>query len=325
MSLPRRRFLQLTAGAAALQLASRIARAQAYPTRPVRIISGFLAGSPNDLHARLIAEWLSKQFNRSFSVENRVGAAGNIGTEAVVRAAPDGYTLYLGGSSGVWNEILYKDLKFSFMRDLAPVAGISHTPNVLIVHPSFSAHSVKELITAASAAPDVLAVASPGVGTSAHIAWELFKSMTGTRMVHVPYRGHPQVITDLLSQRVQVYFPPMSGAMEHIKAGSLRAIAVTGATRAHALPDVPTISESVPGYDVVGWFGVVAPKHTPTAIIEALNKSINAGLADPKIKETLADWSEDVLAGSPAEFGSFIASENAKWGKLIREAGIRVE
>jgi tripartite-type tricarboxylate transporter receptor subunit TctC len=321
----RRQFLHLAAGVAALPFAPHIARAQAYPTRPVRIIVGFPAGGNNDLHARLIAEWLSKQFNRSFIVENRAGAAGNIGTEAAVRASPDGYMLYVAGSSEMRNEILYRDLKFSFMRDLAPVAGIMLSPNVLIVHPSFSARSVNELIVAAKANPDAFAVASPGVGTSAHVAWELFKSMTGTRMLHVPYRGGAAAITDLLGQQVQVYFSTISDAMEHIKAGGLRAVAVTGATRTQALPDVPTISESVPGYESVGWLGVVAPKDTPAALIEALNKSINAGLADPKIKQTITDWGENVFAGSPAEFGSFIASENAKWGKVIREAGIKVE
>jgi tripartite-type tricarboxylate transporter receptor subunit TctC len=291
----------------------------------VRIVVGFPAGGSNALHARLIAEWLSKQFNRPFIVENRAGAAGNIGTEVVVRAAPDGHTLYLAGSSEMRNEMLYGDLKFSFMRDLAPVAGVMLSPNVLIVHPSFSARSVNELIAAAKANPDALAVASPGVGSSAHVAWELFRSMTGTRMLHVPYRGGAAAITDLLGQRVQVYFSTIADAMEHIKAGSLRAIATCGATRIQALPDVPTVSESVPGYEAVGWLGVVAPNDTPPAIIGALNTSINAGLADPKIKQTIADWGEDVFAGSPAEFGKFIASENAKWGKLIREAGIKLE
>jgi len=322
---PRRKFLHLAAGAAALPVLSRIAGAQAYPTRPVRVIVGFPAGGNNDLHARLIAEWLSKQFNRSFIVENRAGAAGNIGTEAAVRAAPDGYTLYVAGSSEMRNEILCKDLKFSFMHDLAPVASVTLSPNILIVHPSFSARSVNELIAAAKANPDALAVASPGVGTSAHVAWELFKSMTGTRMLHVPYRGGAAAITDLLGQQVQVYFSTISDAMEHIKAGSLRAVAVTGATRTQALPDVPTISESVPGYESVGWLGVLAPKDTPAALIEALNRSINAGLADPKIKQTIADWGENVFAGSPADFRRFIAAENEKWGKVIRAANIGLD
>jgi tripartite-type tricarboxylate transporter receptor subunit TctC len=321
----RRQVLHLAASAAALPVMSRSVWAQAYPSRPARIIVGFPAGGSNDLHARLMAEWLSKQFNRSFIVENRAGAAGNIGTEAVVRAAPDCYTLYLAGSSEMRNEILYRDLKFSFMRDLSPVAGVMSSPNVLIVHPAFSVRSVNELIAAANANPDALAVASPGVGTSAHVAWELFKSMTGTRMLHVPYRGGAAAITDMLGQRVQVYFSTISDAMEHIKAGSLRAIAVTGTTRTKVLPDVPTISESVPGYESVGWLGVLAPRDTPVALIEALNKSINAGLADPKIKQTIEDWGEIPFIGSPADFGRFIAAENEKWGKVIRAANIKVE
>jgi tripartite-type tricarboxylate transporter receptor subunit TctC len=325
MKLSRQQFQYLGVCGAALPFAPENANAQAYPTRPVRIIVGFPAGGTNDLHARLIAEWLSKQFNRSFIVENRAGAAGNIGTEAAVRALPDGYTLYLAGSSEMRNEILYRDLKFSFMRDLTPVAGIMFSPNVLIVHPSFSARSVNDLIAMANANPDALAVASSGVGTSPHVAWELFRNMTGTRMLHVPYRGGAAAITDLLGQRVQVYFSTIADAMEHIKAGNLRAIAVTGATRIHVLPDVPTVSESVQGYEAVAWLGVVAPKDTPPAIVEALNRSVNTGLADPKIKQTIADWGENALIGSPAEFERFIANENAKWGKLIKEAGIKVE
>jgi tripartite-type tricarboxylate transporter receptor subunit TctC len=324
MKLPRRRFLHLVAGAAALPALPNFARAQAYPTRPVRIIVGFPAGGSNDLHARLIAEWLSKHLGRSFIVENRPGAAGNMGAEAVVRAAPDGYTLHLCGSTELRNEILYRDLKFSFIRDLAPVASLTLNPQVLVVHPSFSARSVPELIAVANANPDAMTVASPGVGTSPHVSWELFRSMTGVKMLHVPYRGGALALTDLLGQQVQVYFSTIADAVEYIKAGKLRGLAVTGAERAPALPGIPTIGEFVPGYEAVGWLGIAAPKDTPATIIETLNKAINAGLADPKIKETVTDWGEIVFAGSPAEFGKFIAAENEKWGKVIRAANIRL-
>jgi tripartite-type tricarboxylate transporter receptor subunit TctC len=303
---------------------SRLARAQAYPSRPVRLVVGFPAGGTNDIHARLIADWLSKQFGRSFIVENRPGAAGNIGLESVVRAAPDGYTLSVCGSTELRNEILYNDLKFSFMHDTAPVASIMLAMNVLVVHPAFSAQSVTELIAAAKANPDAMTVASSGLGSTPHVFWELFRSMTGARMLHVPYRGGAPALTDLLGQQVQVYFSTIADAMEHIKAGRLRALAVTGATRTQALPDVPTIGEFVPGYEAIGWLGVVAPKDTPPAIIEMLNKAINAGLADSKIKQTIVDWGETVFASSPAEFGRFIAAENEKWGKVIRAANIKL-
>src|SRR5216684_5570305 len=301
MKLPRRKFLHLAAGAAALPAVSRIARAQAYPSRPVRMIVGFPAGGSNDLHARLIAEWLSKYFGRSFIVENRAGAAGNIGAEAVVRAAPDGYTLSVCGSTELRNEILYSELKFSFTRDLAPVAGLMLGPQVLVVHPSFSARSVPELIAAAKANPDSLTVASSGLGSSPHISWELFRSMTGVRMLHVPYRGGAPAMTDLLGQQVQLYFSTLADAMEHIKSGRLRALGVTTVTRVPALPDVPAIAELVPGYEAVGWLGVTAPNDTPLTIIDLLNKAINAGLTDPKIKQTIVDWGETVFAGSPAD------------------------
>jgi tripartite-type tricarboxylate transporter receptor subunit TctC len=311
-------------GAPALLAVSRIARAQAYPARPVRIVVGFPAGGTNDIHARLIADWLSKQFARSFIVENRPGAAGNIGLESVVRAAPDGYTLSVCGSTELRNEILYNDLKFSFMHDTAPVASIMLAMNVLVVHPASSIQSVPELIAAAKANPDAMTVASSGPGSTPHVFWELFRSMTGTRMLHVPYRGGAPALTDLLGQQVQVFFATIADAMEHIKAGRLRALAVTGATRTPALPDVPTIGEFVPGYEAIGWLGVVAPKDIPAAIIEMLNKAINAGLADAGVKQTIVDWGETVFPTSPAEFGRFIAAENEKWGKVIRAANIKL-
>lgn len=320
----RRQFLRLAAGAAALAAVPRTARAQAYPSRPVRVVVGFPAGGTNDIHARLIAEWLSKQFGRSFIVENRPGAAGNIALESVIRAAPDGYTLSVCGSTELRNEILYSDLKFSFMHDTTPVASLTLAMNVLVVHPEFSVHSVPELIAAAKANPDAITVASSGLGSTPHVFWELFRSATGARMLHVPYRGGAQALTDVLGRQVQVYFATIADAMEHIKAGRLRAVAVTGATRTPALPDVPTVGEFVPGYEALGWLGVVAPKDTPAAIVGTLNATINAGLADAKINETITDWGETVFAGSPAEFAAFIAAENAKWSKVIRAANIKL-
>jgi tripartite-type tricarboxylate transporter receptor subunit TctC len=228
------------------------------------------------------------------------------------------------GSTELRNEIIYTDLKFSFMRDTTPVASIYRAPLVVVVHPSFSARSVPELIAAAKAMPDSITVASPGVGSAPHISWELFRSMTGIRMLHVPYRGGAPAITDLLSQQVQLYFANIAEATEHIKAGRLRALAVTGAVRIPALPDVPSIAEFVPGYESLGWVGVVAPKNTPAPIIDTLNKAINAGLADPKIKQTITDWGENIFATSPAEFGKFLAAENEKWGKVIRAANIKL-
>jgi len=324
VKLPRRTFLHLVMGAPALLAVSRIARAQAYPARPVRIVVGFPAGGTNDIHARLIADWLSRQFGRSFIVENRPGAAGNIGLESVVRAAPDGYTLSVCGSTELRNEILYNDLKFSFMHDTAPVASIMLAMNVLVVHPASSIQSVPELIAAAKANPDAMTVASSGPGSTPHVFWELFRSMTGTRMLHVPYRGGAPALTDLLGQQVQVFFATIADAMEHIKARRLRALAVTGATRTPALPDVPTIGEFVPGYEAIGWLGVVAPKDIPATIIETLNKAINAGLTDASVKQTIVDWGETVFPSSPAEFGRFIAAENEKWGKVIRAANIKL-
>src|SRR5215475_9962078 len=324
MKLPRRNFLHLAAGAAALSATPRIAPAQTYPSRLVRLVVGFPAGGTNDIHARLIADWLSKQFARSFIVENRPGAAGNIALESVVRTAPDGYTLSLCGSTELRNEILYNDLKFSFMHDTAPVASIMLAMNVLVVHPAFSVQSVPELIAAAKANPDAMTVASSGLGSTPHVFWELFRSMTGVRMLHVPYRGGAPALTDLLGQQVQVFFATPADAMDHIKTGRLRALAVTGATRTPALPDVPTIGEFVPGYEAMGWLGIVAPKDTPAAIIEMLNKAVNAGLADPKIKQTMLDWGETVFATSPGGFGKFLTDEHEKWGKVIRAANIKL-
>jgi tripartite-type tricarboxylate transporter receptor subunit TctC len=326
MKLPhRRQFLHLAAGAVALPAFYRIAWAQPYPTRPVRIIVGFPPGGLNDIHARLIAEWLTRQIGRPFIVENRPGAGGNIGAEAAVRAAPDGYTLMLATTADIRNEILYNDLKFSFVRDIAPVASIARGPLVLLVHPSFSVQSVPELIAAAKANPDGMTVASAGIGTGQHMSWELFKSMTGIRMVHVPYRGGAPALTDLLGRQVEVYFSTISDAIEHIKAGRLRALAVTSATRTGALPAVPTVGEFVPGFEAVSWSFIVAPRDTPAAIIAVLNTAINAGLADTKVNQSIVDWGETALAISPADCRKLVANESEKWGKVIRTANIKAE
>ena len=324
MKLPRRQFLRVAAGTLTLPALTRIAKAQAYPVRPVRMIVGFSAGGNNDIYARLIAEWLSKQFGSSFLVENRTGASGNIGLESVVRATPDGYTLSVCGSSELRNEILFPDLKFSFMRDTAPVATIFQGMNVLVVNPAFAAQSVPELIAAAKASPGRISVASAGVGSTQHIFWELFRNMTGAPMVHVPYRGGAPALVDLMGGQVQVCFATMADAMEYIKAEKLRALAVTGAARHPGLPNVPAISEFVPGYEAIAWLGVLAPKATPASTIDALNKAINAGLADPKLKETIGTLGGTPFPSSPAEFGQFIMAENKKWGEVIRTANIKI-
>jgi tripartite-type tricarboxylate transporter receptor subunit TctC len=320
--LTRRNALQLAASAMAMPFVSTTGWAQNYPNRNVRIVVGFPAGGGNDINARLIAEWLSKQLGRSFIVENRAGAAGNIGLESVVRSAPDGYTLSLIGSTELRNEILYRDLKFSFMRDTAPVAGVMQAPNVLVVHPNFPAKSVSELIAAAKQNPDGFTVGSAGVGTSPHLSWELFKSMTGARMLHVPYRGGALVMTDLLGQQVHLYFSLSAESMEHVKAGRLRALGVTSAKRTTLLPDVPAIAETVPGYEAAGWLGIVAPKDTPTEVLDILNRTINAGFADPKVRQSMLDLGESPFVSSRAEFATFLARENEKWTKIIREANI---
>jgi tripartite-type tricarboxylate transporter receptor subunit TctC len=323
MKLPRRKFLHLTAGVAALSLASRHSSAQTYPTQPVRWIVGFAPGGPNDTFARLIGQWLSERLGQPFVIENRPGAASNIAAEAVVKAAPDGYTLLSYGTAAAVNATLYDRLNFDVLRDIAPVAGIVQAPSIMLVIPSLSANTVPEFIAYAKANPGRIGMGSPGTGTIPHLAGELFKTMTGVEMVHVPYRGDPPVIADLLAGRVQVSFPAPVAAIEHIKAGKLRALAVTTATRWEGLPDIPTLSEFVPGYEVFSLFGVGAPRNTRAEIIGRLNTEINAGLADPKIKARLADLGGTVLAGSPADFGRLVTTETEKWRKVIRTANIK--
>jgi tripartite-type tricarboxylate transporter receptor subunit TctC len=324
MKLPhRRQFLHLAAGAAALPAVSRFARAQEYPTKPVRIIVGFAPGGGADIAARLIGQWLSERLGQSFVIENRPGAGSNIATEAVVRAPSDGYTLLLVSAPAAINATLYEKLSFNFIRDIAPVASISHVPHVMVVHPSFPAKTVPEFIAYAKANAGKINMASAGNGSTPHVAGELFKMMAGVNLIHVPYRSAGPALTDLLGGQVQVMFDNMASSIEHIRAGKLRPLAVTTTMRSETLPDVPTVSEFVPGYEVSNWFGVGAPKATPAEILDRLNKEINASLADPKLRARLADLGGTPLVGSPADFGKLIAAETEKWAKVIRAANIK--
>ena len=304
MKLPRRNFLHLAAGAVALPAVSRMARAQTYPARPVRLVVGFAPAGTTDIHARLIAQWLSERLGQQFIVENRVGAGGNLATEAVVRAAPDGYTLLEASAVDAWNATLYSNLKFNFIRDIAPVASISKGMNVLLVHPTLPVKSIPDLIAYTKTNPGKVIVASAGVGSSPHISWELFRVMTGTEMLHVPYRGGGPALTDMLAGQAQVYFGALGSSIEYVKSGNLRALAVTGATRSDALPDIPCVAEFVPGYEASGWQGIGAPRNTPTEIVDKLNKEINAVLADPKMKARLADLGSTAFVNRPPTLGS---------------------
>src|SRR5262249_32343201 len=323
MNLPRRAFLHLAACATALPAVSRVAWAQAYPTRPVRIIVGFAAGGGTDITARLVGQWLSERLGPQIIIDNPPGAGSNIATEAVVRAASDGYTLLLVTAANAINATLYE--KLNFIRDIAPVVGIMRVPNVMVVHPSLPAKTVPEFITYAKGNPGKIGMASGGMGTTGHLSGELFKMMTGVDMVHVPYRGQAPALTDLLAGQVQVYFNSPPASIEYIKAGTPRALAVTTATRSETLPDIPTVGEFVPGYEASQWFGIGAPKNTPTEIVDKLNNEINAGLADPKMKARLAELGGTALAGSSADFRKLIADETEKWGKVIRAANIKPE
>jgi tripartite-type tricarboxylate transporter receptor subunit TctC len=319
----RRNFLHLTAGAAALPAMSRIAVAQSYPSRPVRLIEGFGAGGAPDMVARLIGPRLTERLGRPFVVENRAGANGNIATEAVARASPDGYTLLLVVSTNAINATLYNRLNFDFIRDIAPVASIARTPLVMEVHPSIPAKTVPEFIAYAKANSGKINIGSAGIGSPNHVAGELFKIMAGVNLVHVPYRGITPALNDLLGGQVQVAFASMPSSIEYIRAGKLRALAVTTATRSEVLPDVPPIGEFVPGYEASAWYGLGAPKAPPAEIVDKLNKEISAALADPKMKARLADLGGTPLLGSPADFGELIAEETEKWGKVIRAANIK--
>ena len=325
MKLPRRQFLRLAAGAAALPAISRVAIAQAYPTRPVRLIVGFPAGGPNDILARLMGQWLSERLGQPFVVENRPSAGGNVGTEVVVRAAPDGYTLLIVPTAAAINATLYDKLNFNVVRDIAPVAGIVRVPNVIVVHSSFPAKTIPEFIAYAKANPGKLSMASPGNGTSPHVSGELFKMMAGVDMVHVPYRGSAPGLTDLLGEQVQAMFVDMPSSIAHIKSGKLRALGVTTATRSETLPDLPTVGDFVPGYEASAFFGVGAPRSTSSEIVEKLNKEINAALADPKISARLADLGGTVLILSPADFGKLLAEQTEKWAKVVKFSGAKAE
>src|SRR6516162_781111 len=321
MKLPRRQFLRLTASAPALPVFSRVAWAQAYPSRPVRIVVGFPPGGAPDIFPRLMGQWLSERLGQPFVIENRPGAAGNIATESVVNSTPDGYTLLSCSTPSAINATLYGRLNFTFVRDIAPVASFVRLPLVMLVNPSVPAKTVPEFITYAKANPGKIAMASTGIGATTHLSGEI---MAGIDMVHVPYRGGTAVLTDLIGGQVQVLFIGTE-TIGHIKSGKLRALAVTTVTRFDLLPDIPTVGEYLPGYEVSAWFGIGAPRNTPTEIIDKLNNEINAGLRDPKIRARLADVGGASLTGSPGEFGKLIADETEKWAKVIRSANIKPE
>ena len=325
MMFPRRRFLHLAVGAAALPAMGRNAGAQAYPTRPVHLVVPSTAGGGIDILARFLGQWLSDRLGRQFVIDNRPGAGGNIGVEMVVRAPPDGYTLLLVAVTNAINATLYDKLSFNFIRDIAPVAGATRASLVMVVNPAFPAKTVPEFIAYAKANPGKLNMASSGNGTPQHIAGELFKMMTGINMLHVPYRGVAPALTDLFGGQVQVMFNSTPPSVEHIRAGTLRALAVTTAMRSDALPEVPTVAEFVPGYEASGWLGVGAPANTPPEIIERLNREINAGLADPKLARQITDLGSVVVIGSPADFGKLIAEETEKWGKVVKFSGAKPE
>jgi len=322
---PRRRILTLAAGAAALPAMLRVARAQAYPARPVRIIVGYAAGGGTDIAARLMGQWLLERLGQPFIIENRTGFSGNIATEAVVRAAPDGYTLLADVDSNAFNATLYDKLNFNYIRDIVPVAGIIRFPFVMVVNPSFPAKTVPEFIAYTKANLGKVNMASAGTGSGPHLCGELFKIMAGVNMIHVPYRGSAPALADLLGGQVQVTFADMLSSLEYIKAGKLRALAVTTAVRSEALPGIPTVGEYVPGYEASGWNGIGAPRNTPAEIIDILNREINAGLADPMLRRRLVDLGGIPNVGSPADFRKFIAEEVDKWGKVIRAANIKAQ
>jgi tripartite-type tricarboxylate transporter receptor subunit TctC len=321
--LGRRRFLHLAAGAAALPAVSRIAWAQAYPTRPVRIIVGFAPAGGTDIMARLIGQWLSERLGQQFVIENRPGAGTNIATEAVVNAPPDGYTLLLACLPNASNATLYDKLNFSFIRDVAPVAGIARDTFAIEVNPSVPVKTVPELIAYAKVNSGKINMASGGIGSGNHIFGELFKMMTGINLVHVPYRGAGPALVDLLAGQVQVMFASMSSSIEYLRAGKLRALAVTTSTRSPVLPDIPTVAQFVPGYEASFWTGIGAPRNTPIEMVEKLNQEINAALADSQMKARLAGLGAAALPGSPADFGKLIAEETEKWGKVVKFAGIK--
>jgi tripartite-type tricarboxylate transporter receptor subunit TctC len=325
MILPRRRFLQLAAGAATLPTLPHIARAQAYPTRPVRLVVGFPAGGVGDVLARLMGQWLSDRLGQPFVIENRPGAATNLATESVARAAPDGHTLLWVTAANAVNAALYDKLSFNFIRDITPVAGVVRGPGVMEVHPTVPAKTIPEFIAYAKAHPGKINFASSGPGTVSHVAGELFKMLAGIDMVHVPYRGSAPALTDLIAGQVQVMIVPISSSIEHLKAGRLRALAVTTATRLAVVPEIPTVAEYLPGYDVADWTGIGVPRGTPADIVDRLGAEISAGLADPKIKAKLAELGTLQMPMTGAQFGTLIADETRTWAKVVATAGIKPE
>jgi tripartite-type tricarboxylate transporter receptor subunit TctC len=326
MKLPHRRhFLHLAAGAAALPAVSRIARAQAYPSRPVRMVVPFAPAGTTDISARLIGQWLSERLGQQFVIENRAGANGNIGTEVVLRSTPDGYTLLMIDASPSINATLYERLNFNFVRDAALVATVARSPFILVIHPSVPARTVPEFIAHAKANPGRISYGSAGPGSTLHVAAELFKIMTGVDLLHVPYRGGGPAIADAIAGQVQVVFIPAPAGIEYVRSGRLRALGVSSATRFEVLPDVPSVSEFVSGYEASTWHGVAAPRNTPATIIDSLNKEINAGLAEPKLKARFVELGAEVFPGSPADFSNLVAAETEKWGKVIRAANIKPE
>ncbi len=325
MKFPRRQFLHLAAGAAGLPAVSRFAWAQSYPTRPVRLVVGFPPGGPTDIVARLMGQWLLERLGQPLVIENRPGAGGNIATQAVINAPADGYTLLMASHANAINATLYSSLSFNFIRDVTPVAGLVQVPNVLEVNPAVPANTVAEFIAYAKSNPGKLSYASAGNGTSAHLAAELFKTMTGVELLHVPYRGSGPALVDILSGQVQVMLDAIPSSIEHIKAGKLRALAVTTARRSDALPNIPVIADTVRGYDTSGWFGVGAPAGTPAEIVDKLNKEINAGLADPKMKARFAELGASTMITTPAEFVTYIAAETDKWAKAVKFSGAKAD
>jgi tripartite-type tricarboxylate transporter receptor subunit TctC len=325
MKFPRREFLQLAAGAAVLPAISTIGAAQAYPSRPIRLIIGYTPGGSADLTARLMGQWLSERLGQPFVIENRPGGGTNIATEAVVRASPDGYTLLLAAPANAVNATLYDKLNFNFLRDVEPVAGIIRFPNVVVVNPQVPVKSIPELIAYAKANPGKLNMASSGNGSTIHMSGELFKMLTGINMVHVPYRGGAPALTDMISGQVQVMFDNIPTCAEHVKSGKLRGLAVTSTTRSEVLPDLPTVADFLPGYEASAWYGIVAPKNTPADVVDTLNKATNAVLADPAAKTRFAELGAILLPGSAADFGKLLADETEKWGKVVKFSGARVD
>jgi tripartite-type tricarboxylate transporter receptor subunit TctC len=325
MKVTRRRFLHVAAGAVAFETVSRKAHAETYPSRPARILSGFPPGGINDTYARLFAQYLSEHLGQQFIVENRAGAGGNLAAEAVAKSAPDGYTLLLTTSADAWNATLYNNLNFDYVRDLTPVATMSRGAGILVVHPSVPDKTLAEFIADAKAHPGKISMASAGVGSAPHMFWELFRSMSGVDMVHVPYHGGGPAVVDLLAGQVQAYMGTFASSLEHVKAGRLRALGVTSATRAAVLPDIPAIAEVLPGYEATIYVGISAPRGTPPEVVNTLSRTINQALNDATIKKRIADLGDMPLATSPSEFAKLVDDETAKWAKVIRVANIRAE